>query len=194
MRRSPLAWLQPLTPAAGHPVCPPPTGGSSALKIILIIVAVIVVLGILGMASVRLLHLPRRQECSRHPGRRPRESRKLPSARSKPPRTRRKPPKISVSTSIPERRCRRTAPPPSRSEACTRVTASFESSDSVDKVCDFYKSKFPNATVTTFRPKSLHHRLQRSEKHDHHQRRTQRRQLQIPNHQRKQEAGVVQLM
>lgn len=29
------------------------------------------------------------------------------------------------------------------------VTASFESSDSVDKVCAFYKSKFPNATVTS---------------------------------------------
>jgi hypothetical protein len=29
------------------------------------------------------------------------------------------------------------------------VTASFTSSDSADKVCSFYKSKFPNATVTS---------------------------------------------
>ncbi len=29
------------------------------------------------------------------------------------------------------------------------VAANFESSDSVDKVCGFYKSKFPNSTVTT---------------------------------------------
>jgi hypothetical protein len=29
------------------------------------------------------------------------------------------------------------------------VNATFESSDSVDKVCSFYKSKFPSATVTT---------------------------------------------
>ena len=29
------------------------------------------------------------------------------------------------------------------------VAANFESSDSVDKVCAFYKSKFPNATVNT---------------------------------------------
>lgn len=27
------------------------------------------------------------------------------------------------------------------------VTANFESSDAVDKICDFYRSKFPNATV-----------------------------------------------
>jgi hypothetical protein len=29
------------------------------------------------------------------------------------------------------------------------VTASFESSDPVDKICDFYKSRLPNATKTS---------------------------------------------
>jgi hypothetical protein len=29
------------------------------------------------------------------------------------------------------------------------VTASFESSDSLDNICSFYKSKFPNSSVTT---------------------------------------------
>ena len=29
------------------------------------------------------------------------------------------------------------------------VTANFESNDSIDKVCDFYKSKFPNAMANT---------------------------------------------
>jgi len=29
------------------------------------------------------------------------------------------------------------------------VTANFESTDSLDKVANFYKSKFPNAVVTT---------------------------------------------
>jgi hypothetical protein len=29
------------------------------------------------------------------------------------------------------------------------VTASFESSDSADKVCAFYRSKFPGASVST---------------------------------------------
>ena len=43
------------------------------------------------------------------------------------------------------------------------VTANFESNDSVDKVCAFYKSKFPNAMVNDLRSEPLHHRLQRPE-------------------------------
>ena len=43
------------------------------------------------------------------------------------------------------------------------VTASFESSDSVDKICSFYKSRLPNAIGVIFRSKSLHYRFQRSE-------------------------------
>jgi hypothetical protein len=45
----------------------------------------------------------------------------------------------------------------------------FETSDSVDKVCSFYKPKFPNATVVTSEARSVHYRLQRSQEHDHHQ-------------------------
>ena len=37
------------------------------------------------------------------------------------------------------------------------VTASFDSSDSVDKVCDFYRSRFPNAMTSSMRPEPLHH-------------------------------------
>jgi hypothetical protein len=40
------------------------------------------------------------------------------------------------------------------------LTANLESSDSLDKVASFYKSKFPNAVVTTSDEGQLHHRLQ----------------------------------
>ena len=62
-------------PPAGASSAPANKGGSSALKIILIVVAVIVGLGILGSGHRRHRRLSLRQERSRLPGRRSRQSR-----------------------------------------------------------------------------------------------------------------------
>ena len=62
------------------------------------------------------------------------------------------------------------------------VTASFKSSDSLDKSAAFTKPSFANAMVTTQRRETLQLRLQRPKKHDHRQRSVERNiQTQITN-------------
>ena len=51
--------------------------------------------------------------------------------------------------SIPEPKSRKNGASTATFGNIHTVTAAFESNDSVEKVCDFYKSKFPNATVST---------------------------------------------
>lgn len=127
---------------------PAPTGGSSALKIVLIVVAVIVGIGILGMATVGIIgyriakssHVT--QEGDHVKVETPFGSVETP----KDPEQAAKDLGIDV---YPGAQVQKNGTASVTFGNMHTVTANFESSDSVDKICSFYKSKFPSATVRT---------------------------------------------
>ncbi len=133
-------------PVASAP--PPAKGGSSALKIILVIVGVIVLIGVLGIATIGII------------GYRIAKSAKV---SQKGDNVKVETPFGSVETSTnPEKTAEELGveiyPGAQVQKAGTAsvtfgsihtVTANFESSDPVDKVCDFYRQKFPSAQVSS---------------------------------------------
>ena len=137
----------PTTPAA-TPVAPAPTGGSSALKIILIVVAVIVGIGVLGVATVGIVgyriaksaHL--RQESKNVKVERPFgnvETSQDPERAAK---------DLGVDV-YPGAEVQKNGASSATFGSIHTITANFESNDSVDKVCAFYKSRLPNAMAAT---------------------------------------------
>jgi hypothetical protein len=137
----------PAAPAA-TPVSPSPTGGSSALKIILIVVAVIVGIGILGIATVGIVgYRIAKSAHVRQEGKHVKvetpfgnvETSQDPDQAAK---------NLGVDT-YPGAEVQKNGASSATFGAIHTVTANFESSDSVDKVCSFYKSRFPNAMATT---------------------------------------------
>lgn len=137
------------TTAAPTPLAPPPsTGGSNALKIILIVVAVVVVLGILGIASIAFVaHRFIAQSRVTQDGNHVKVETPFGTAEtSKDPEQTVKDLGIDV---YPGARVQTNGAVTSTFGGVHTVAANFEVSDSVDKVCAFYKSRFPNAMVTT---------------------------------------------
>jgi len=143
-----VAAAGPSAPAAATPSAAAPTGGSSALKIILIVVAVIVGIGILGVATVGIVgyriaksaHV--RQEGGHVKVETPFgnvESSQDPAQAAK---------DLGVDV-YPGAEVQKNGASSATFGAIHTVTANFESSDSVDKVCTFYKSRFPNAMAPT---------------------------------------------
>lgn len=139
-------------PAAGVPApgtSPvPPTGGSSALKVILIVVAVIVGIGILGIATVGIVgyHIAKgthvRQEGDHVKVETPFGS----------VETSNDPEQAAHDLGIdiyPGAQVQKNGASSATFGGVHTVAANFESSDSLDKVCSFYKSKFPNSIVTS---------------------------------------------
>lgn len=137
-----------LTPPAMAPAPPPSTGGGSALKIILIVVAVIVGIGILGMVTCGVvLHRAIKNE---------KVSQQGDSVKADTPfgtfATSKDPEQIAQDLGVdlyPGAEMQKNASASVTMGSIHTVTAVLESSDSVDKVCAFYKERFPNATVTS---------------------------------------------
>ena len=138
------------TPVATPPVtpAPPATGSSSALKIILIVVAVIVGIGILGVATVGFIGYRIAKSAHVHQeGDHVKvetpfgtvESSKDPAQAAK---------DLGVDV-YPGASVQKNGASSATFGPIHTVTATFESSDSLDKVCTFYKSKFPNAMTTS---------------------------------------------
>ena len=122
--------------------------GSSALKIVLIVFAVIVVLGVLGLATLGLIgwriaknsHV--RQDGDTVKVETPfgtMESSKDPEEAAR---------NLGVDV-YPGAQALKEGSASATFGSVHTVTANFETSDSLDKVATFYKSKFPNAMVTT---------------------------------------------
>ena len=127
---------------------PAPTGGSNALKIILIVVGVIVLVGILVVGSVaifswRVLHSSHLTQNGDHV----KVETPFGSVEtSKDPVQAAKDLGVEIYPgAVPQKNGTATM----SFGSMHTVTASFESSDSVDKVCTFYKAKFPAATMAT---------------------------------------------
>jgi hypothetical protein len=133
------------TPAA--PVTPT-TGGSSALKIILIVVAVIVGIGILGMVTVGIVgyRIAKSAHVSQQ-GDHVKVDTPFGSVEtSKDPEQAAKDLGIDV---YPGAEVQKNGASSATFGNIRTVTAMFESSDAPDKICTFYKSKFPAATVSS---------------------------------------------
>jgi hypothetical protein len=137
---------------AATPVAPVPAaapgGGSSALKIILIVVAVIMGIGILGVASVSyfVYHVAKSSHV-RQEGNNVKVDTPFGTVE-----TSQDAEKVMQDLGVdiyPGAQAQNNATSSASFGSVRTVTATFQSSDSPDKVCSFYKSKFPNAMTTT---------------------------------------------
>jgi hypothetical protein len=127
---------------------PAPTGGSSALKVVLIVVAVLVGVCILGVATVGIIgyHIARTSRVSQN-GDHVKVDTPFGSVEtSKDPDQAAKDLGIEL---YPGAEVQRSGASSAAFGGIRTVTAVFETGDAPDKVCTFYKSKFPGAMVTT---------------------------------------------
>jgi hypothetical protein len=130
------------------PAPPPSSGSSSALKIILIVVGVIVLIGILGLVTVGFVvhRMVTRSHVTQNGEHVKVETPFGTVESSKDPEQAAKDLGIDI---YPGAQVQKTGAASATFGGIHTVTANFESSDSVDKICTFYKSKFPAANVTT---------------------------------------------
>jgi len=139
---SPAAIAQPIAPA------PPSKGGSSALKVILVVVGVIVLIGVLGMVTCGIvIHSAMKSA---------RVSQKGDNVKVETPfgnmETSTDPDKTAQELGVeiyPGAQVQKAGTASVTFGSLHTVTANFESSDSVEKICDFYKQKFPSAQVAS---------------------------------------------
>jgi len=136
------------SPGQPVPVPAPAQSGSNALKIVLIIVGVILVIGVLGVGALTFVglriakHTHVKQEGEHVKVETPFgtvESTKDPEQAAK---------DLGIEI-YPGAEVRQNGAASATLGNLHSVNAEFESDDPVDKVCSFYKSKFPNATVNT---------------------------------------------
>jgi hypothetical protein len=135
-------------PAATTIAAPTPAGGGSALKIILIVLAVVVILGVLGLGTLGLvgLHFARHTHVT-HEGDHVKVETPFGSVE-----TSKDPSQVANDLGIdvyPGAVARANSAATATFGGVRTVSASFDSGDSPDKVCNFYRSRFPNANVTT---------------------------------------------
>ena len=130
------------------PIQPPPQGGSNALKIVLVIIGVILVIGVLGIGTLTFVglriakHTRVKQEGEHVKVETPFgtvESTKDPEQAAK---------DLGIEI-YPGAEVRQNGAASATLGNIHSVNAEFESDDPVDKVCSFYKSRFPNATVNS---------------------------------------------
>jgi len=136
----------PPTPQAIAPGPPPSTGSSSALKIVLVIVGVIVLIGVLGVATIGIIgyRIAKSARVS-HKGDNVKVETPFGSMESSTD-----PHKTAEQLGIdiyPGAEVQKDGAAAFTLGSLHTVTAKFESSDPVERVCDFYRSKIPNATV-----------------------------------------------
>jgi hypothetical protein len=140
--------VTPGTPApAGIPASAPPTGGSG-LKVVLIVIGSIILFGILCVAILTAvgLRIARHSRVSQN-GDNVKVETPLGSVEtSKDPDQAAKDLGVDV---YPGAEVQKDGASSATFGGMRTVTASFESSDSADKVCAFYRSKFPGASVST---------------------------------------------
>jgi hypothetical protein len=140
---APAAIAQPIAPGP-----PASKGGSSALKIILIVVGVFVLIGVLGMVTCGIV-IHRAIKSAK-------VSQKGDNVKVETPfgnmETSTDPDKTAEELGVeiyPGAQVQKAGTASVTFGSLHTVTANFESSDSVDKICDFYRQKFPSAQVAS---------------------------------------------
>ncbi len=127
---------------------PPSTGGSSALKIILIVVGVIVLFGILAVASIGFFaHRMLSKSHVTQEGNHVKVETPFGNVETSndPSQTARD---LNVEI-YPGAKVDKNGASTASFGGVHTVSATFQSSDSLDKVCAFYKAKYPNPMVST---------------------------------------------
>jgi flagellar basal body-associated protein FliL len=127
---------------------PPPSSGGGALKAILIIVGVIVLIGILGVASLVFfgLHVARHARVRQNGNNVKVETPFGSVETTKDPQEAAKNLGVEV---YPGAQVMTEGATSASFGSVRTATVNFETADSPDKVCGFYKPKFPNAMVVT---------------------------------------------
>jgi hypothetical protein len=136
-------------PAASASINPtPPSGSSSALKTILIVVAAIVVIGIVGVATLAFIgiRVARHTRVMQEGDHVKVETPFGTAETSKDPEEAAKDLGVDV---YPGAEAQKEGASTATFGRVRTVSAAFESDDAVEKVCAFYRSKFPNATIST---------------------------------------------
>jgi hypothetical protein len=146
---TPVAGAMTSSPAPAPLAPPPATGSSNALKIILIVIAVVVCIGILGLATVGFVahrFIAKGVHVTQNGNRAKVETPFGSVETSKDPEQAVKDLGVDI---YPGAQMDRNGASTATFGDVHTVAASFESADSLDKVCAFYKSKFPSSMVTT---------------------------------------------
>lgn len=125
-----------------------PQGSSNALKVVLIVVGAVIVIGILGLGALTWfgVHIAKRSRIHEEGDRVKVETPFGTIESTKDPEQAAKNLGIDI---YPGAEVQKDGASSSVFGNMRTVTANFESSDSVDKVCSFYKARFPNANVST---------------------------------------------
>ena len=136
------------TAATGIPAPPPATGGSSAVKIVLIVIGAVVLIGVVGLVSLAVsgIHIAKSTHVTQDGDHVKVESPFGSVETSKDPEQATQNLGVDI---YPGAEVQSNGASSATFGGMRTATAAFESSDSVDKVCTFYKSKFPNASVKT---------------------------------------------
>jgi anionic cell wall polymer biosynthesis LytR-Cps2A-Psr (LCP) family protein len=137
----------PVVAATAPPAVPPTTGGSSALKIVLIVIAVIVVVGVLvvGAFSFFVYRVAKSAHVSQQGDHVKVDSPFGSVETSKDPEQAAKDLGVDI---YPGAEVQKDGASSASFGSIHTVTAIFESTDALDKICTFYKTKFPNAVAT----------------------------------------------
>jgi hypothetical protein len=144
----PLAAAPATIPPTPITAAPAPTGGGGALKVILIVVAIIVIIGVLAVATVGFIgyRIARRTHVTQE-GNHVKVETPFGSAESSGDSSQAV---RDIGVDIyPGAEVQKEGASTASFGGIHTVTAVFESSDPLDKICTFYKSKFPNAMVST---------------------------------------------
>ena len=139
------------SPAPSTPTATPTQAapqGSNALKVVLIVVGAVIVIGVLAVGAITFvgLHIAKRSRIHEEGDRVKVETPFGTVESTKDPEQAAKNLGIDI---YPGAEVQKDGASSSVFGNIRTVSVNFESSDSVDKVCTFYKARFPNATVST---------------------------------------------
>ena len=129
------------------PTQAPPQGGSNALKTVLIVVGAVIVIGVIGLGALTFVGIHIARSRRHDEGDRVKVETPFGTVEST-----KDPDQVAKNLGIdiyPGAEVQKDGASSAAFGNMRTVSANFESSDSVDKVCAFYKARFPNATVTT---------------------------------------------
>lgn len=141
---APIGPGQPVAPA---PPAAAPASGGSALKVVLIVIAVIVALGVAGVASLSwIVYRTAKGAHVTQKGDQVTVDTPLGTFSANNPEQAARDLGVEVYPgAIPQKKGSATA----NFGGVHTVAANFETTDSVDKVCEFYKTRLPSASVKT---------------------------------------------
>src|SRR5262252_4168124 len=136
------------TPTATPTQTAPSQGGSNALKVVLIVVGSVIVIGVLAVGALTFvgLHIAKRTRVHDEGDRVKVETPFGTVESTKDPEQAAKNLGIDI---YPGAEVQKDGASSALLGNIRTVSVNFESSDSVDKVCSFYKARFPNANVST---------------------------------------------